>query len=262
MTLPYWNNKASRSAPVRGEKTQEGNVSLHLPWNIADKSRKQACRRRLQSGPVLAKKRQLTTPKPRLYLHKSAAFFSPLNVEVSILSTQATQRTQCTNNVIDISPWLTCRKSNKKLTCEPTDQSEGSIAWEDGSLREDMTEVTAMFCNSVCIPPLQYLPFAWFCMWGKCHCGLTVPWLPSTRQSARPFVYSRPQSVQPRVRQMTTSFGLLDSWNWTIFCCAVIRLNCLRRPYSLPPDALASWLKVTCWNTHWLFSIGKFANVK
>lgn len=27
-------------AAVRGEKTQEGNVSLHLPWNIADKTRK------------------------------------------------------------------------------------------------------------------------------------------------------------------------------------------------------------------------------
>ncbi len=31
ITLLYLNNKASRFAPVRGKKTQEGNVSLHLP---------------------------------------------------------------------------------------------------------------------------------------------------------------------------------------------------------------------------------------
>lgn len=31
-------HKPSSPAPVRGKKTQEGNVSLHLPWNIADKT--------------------------------------------------------------------------------------------------------------------------------------------------------------------------------------------------------------------------------
>lgn len=115
--------------------------------------------------------------------------FIPFNVEVTILSTQAIQRTQCTINVIDISPWLTRRKSNKRLTCKPLVQSERSVAEVGGPAREDMTEVTAMFCNSVCIPPLQYLPFAWFCMWGKCHCSLTVPCLLSIRQAVRPFVF-------------------------------------------------------------------------
>lgn len=109
--------------------------------------------------------------------------FIPYNVEVTILSTQAIQCTQCTIDVIDISPWLTRRKSNKKLTCEPLVQSERSVAEEGWSAREDMTEVTAMFCNSVCIPPPQYLPFAWFCMWGKCHCSPTVPCLLSIRES-------------------------------------------------------------------------------
>lgn len=66
-----------------------------------------------------------------------------------------------------MSSWLTGPTSNQKLRFERLVQSECNTTQVGGSLREDMTEVTAMFCYSVCIPPLHYLPFAWFCMWGK-----------------------------------------------------------------------------------------------
>lgn len=172
---------------MRGKKTQEGNVSLHLPWNIADKSPKIG----LPPAPEVtclnyhalinySEATCLFTWIPDILFH---------NVEVTILSTQAIQCTQCTAYVIYISPWRTRLESNEKLTCERFVQSERSVAEVGWPARKDMTEVSAMFCNSVCIPPPLYLPFAWFCMWGKCQCSLTVPCLLSIREPARPFVF-------------------------------------------------------------------------